>query len=287
MPRIGLQIASGSRGGVTMFRRSGLVRIAGLAFAAGCGGSASVDPPSRIYGEVHIHEFNGGAHPGALFVMTPVPTSATSGDSLFPAKTTSESGNCSLTLSWAVAEPDTFPRLVDGGLVRIRNGNTVSEVDLVFDGTASTYVPMPPLPPGIGIFTGGEQLLVSGAGAVAPTFAGSVAAPQPLVLTEPATLSIDPGADLSIRWVPGDAEQVDAALVVSTEDGRIATIDCVAPDQAGQLALPQMFVAQLPPRPRDLHLEVGREVVVTARGPGETGVLVHAGYVVSLDGHDP
>jgi len=264
-------------------------------FAVGvpaCGGAAASPSPSWLYGEVHVHEFSGGVHPGALFVARPVAASATSGDSLFPPATTMQSGSCSLTLS----SPETNAPLpgpiagglADAGLVRIAGGRGIAEVDLAVQLPEGSYLPTSRLPPGQPIFTGGETLRISGGGgAGAAAFAGSLAAPRPLTLTAPATLALADGADLPIAWVADHASRVTATLVVSTSDGRWAIIECDSPDEAGRVALPAALLAAMPAAPRDLQLEVSRDELAVAAGPSDSGVIIHAGYEASLDAHEP
>jgi hypothetical protein len=245
-----------------------------------------------LYGEVHVHEFASGVHPGALFVAQPVAASATSGDSLFPPATTTQSGSCALTLS----SPETnaplpgpiAAGLADAGVVRIAGGHGIAEVDLAVQLPEGSYLPTSRLPPGQPIFSGGETLRISGGGgASAAAFAGSLAAPRPLTLTAPATLALTGGADLPIAWVADHASRIDATLVVSTSDGRWAIVECESSDEAGQLALPAALLAAVPEAPRDLQLEVSRDQLGVAAGPSDTGVLIHAGYEASLDAHQP
>jgi hypothetical protein len=184
-------------------------------------------------------------------------------------------------------QPVTYPTLVGAGLIRIVNGHGIAEVDLTFDGAARTYLPIVPLPPDRGIFIGGETLTISAAGGAAGAFTGAIVAPRPLTLTGPATLAIADDQDLPITWVPDDATQIGATLVASTSDGRWTLVSCTSADAAGRLVLPKALLAQLPPAPRDLQLQVSRAQLGTASGPGDTGVLLHAGYTVTVDTHQP
>jgi hypothetical protein len=279
-----------------MERRSPGTLLGALAlFAVGsaaCAGAAAPPAPSSLYGEVHVHQFRGGVHPGALFVAPPVAASATRGDSLFPPATTLQSGRCTLTRSPAQGDaPLPGPiaaGLADAGLVRIVGGAGIAEVDLALRLPEGSYLPASPLPPGRPIFDGGETLRISGAGgASAAPFAGSLQAPRPLTLTAPAALALADGADLPIAWVADHASAVSATLVVSTSDGRWAIVACDSSDEAGQLALPAALLAALPPPPRDLQLEVSRDQIGVALGPVDTGVLIHAAYEVSLNAHQP
>jgi hypothetical protein len=55
----------------------------------------------------------------------------------------------------------------------------------------------------------------------------------------------------------------------------------------GALAFPPSLTAQLPPPPRDLALEVSRQVIVLVPGRADgEGVLLHAAYTLDLSGHE-
>jgi hypothetical protein len=276
-----------------MTSRAYLTFIAPIACAAACA-SHSSDPapamPSWLYGEVHVHEFSGGVHPGALFVAHPIAADKTSGDELFPSATTLQSKSCSLLLSastTAVEPTPPAPVMADAGLVRIKGGAGISEVDLLAHPPDRSYLPASLLPPGEPIFTGGEMLQFSGSGASAPAFAGALAAPRPLTLERPETPTLSDGEALVITWLPDHAARVSATLVASTTDGRWALVECDAADEDGELALPAELLAQVPAAPRDLQLEVSRDQLGVALGPPDSGVLIHAGYSVTLRAHQP
>ncbi|HZS41467.1 MAG TPA: hypothetical protein VFF06_31775 [Polyangia bacterium] len=253
------------------------------ALAAGCGsGAPAQQQNASLFGEVHVHGFPGGAHPGALFIARGVPASQADGDSLFPTVPARSDGACKLTLSTDPRDAP-WPPLVGAGNVRISGGGQVPELELVFDASTSTYRPSPPLPAGRGIFDGGELLTITAPGGDAPGFSGTIAAPMPIAVTS--GLEPPDGADVIVTWVPDHAERIDAALLASTSDGRWAMVECTAPDEGGSLTMPASLLAAMPAPPRDLELDVSRDRLGVARAQSGAGVLVHAGYEVALKAH--
>lgn len=275
----------------------GTARVASLCilFSAACG---SESPPElrAFYGEVHLHGFAAGAHLAALFVDSPVPRAAVHGDSILGSASLSVAhaadadlaeGTCTLTFPAACVPPCAPPTLVDAGRLHVTGGAGVERVELAFQAAQRTYQPVEPLPPGTPLFRGGEPLRVDGDGAVAPAFHGTVDAPEPLELLAPSALRLGDDA-LELRWAPARSTRIAIALVASTRDGRWAMIACTAGDAAGHLSIPAPLLAGLPAPPRDLQLEVSRDVIVHAPTdlPG-TGVIVHASHAVKRDGYEP
>jgi hypothetical protein len=251
--------------------------------AAGCGNSPQ-QASASLFGEVHVHGFAGGAHPAALFIARPVPSSQADGDDLFPPVTTRTEGDCKLTLqATEMAAAPSWPRLVDAGTVRIAGGAEQPDVELVFDAQQTTYRPSPPLEPGHGIFDGGETLHISAPGGDAPAFEGTIAAPVPIAVTS--GLEAPNGSDLIVTWIPDHAERVDATLLASTDSGHWAMIDCLAPDEGGRVTVPASLLAELPPPPRDLELDVSRDRLAVAHAADGSGVLMHTGFEVAIKAH--
>ena len=245
-------------------------------FCAACDGE-----PAALYGEVHVHGFAGGSHPGALFVASAVPASQASGDSILaepPALATA--GDCELAGPAAVGGAATQP--IDGGLVRISGGRGIGEVELAF--TSRGYLPSAPLSGPL--FVGGERLALSGAGAIAPAFTGELEAPRTLILLQPAAPAL-PDGDFVVAWVPDRATRIALTLVVSRSDGASAIVTCVADDAAGQVIVPARLLSFLPARPRDVQLIVSRDQLAAApSGRAGLGVKMHAGFETRLDWHE-
>ena len=261
------------------------VAIASLAaiVSAGC---SSKDPagalPRAFYGEVHVHGFAGGSHPGALFIAAAVPADQVDGDDILPAPPVDATvGSCRL-MTRSCADCPAPPPPIDGGGVHIKGGRGIADVELRFVG--GTYRPTVPL--GGALFEGGETLTIDGAGATAAGFRGTLAAPMPLVLTLPRSARLGDG-DFMVAWVPDRSTRVDVTLVVSTTDGRFATIECVGDDASGELAVPAALVARLPETPRDVQLLVSRDVIVAQPSDhGGLAVVTHAGFETALSWHE-
>jgi hypothetical protein len=261
-----------------------LVAVAALG-AAACGSGAS-PPVSRLYGEVHLHEFPGGTHPGALFVDEPVARATVRGDSVLPPTMapSARAGACELVESGAACPaPCRPPAFADAGRVRI-DGTRVP-VELALDRESASYLPTVPLAAGTLLFDGGEELIVRGDGAGAPGFAGEVRAPMPLTLRGPMPLTAADG--VLVSWAPDRSTAITITLVASTTDGRFAIVTCGAADADGALRVPDELIARLPAPPRDLQLQVSRDQIAYAPATvaGE-GVVLHAGYAVTESAHE-
>jgi hypothetical protein len=235
----------------------------------------SSPPIERLYGEVHVHAYANGVHPAALFVAQPLPAARASGESIF-GQDAPPLGSCVAGLAAGIGDL----RAVDAGKVDISGSQ---QVELRFDDGVRTYLPSAPLPPSL--FNGGERLHMSAAGAEAPAFDGQLTAPAPLELLSPLVLD---HADDEIRWRPGDATRIALILVASRSDGQWTAISCAAADRDGQITISPSLLAVLPPPPRDLQLQVSRDQIVRVAGarPGD-GVVLHAGWQVSLAGNEP
>ncbi len=263
----------------------GRAGIVAAALVGACNGSS---PVTMLYGEVHIHQFADGAHLSALFVRAPVAAASVPGDEILPLiPSTTSAGACTLTPLDAAKQPPA-PALVDDGTLHLVAADGSRTVELVWLQGTSSYAPITPLPLGAPVFAGGVRIAVDGAGAVMPAFSGAVVTPQPLMLTEPHALAIPAGGDLAITWPPAGGERVTVDLVVSRSDGASMLIECRAADADGTVAVPRALLDALPPRPRDLQLEVSRDDIVRApsRKSGQ-GVLLHAGFEVALAAHEP
>jgi hypothetical protein len=260
--------------------RVGLLASAWLCAVAGCDGA-----PSRLYGEVHVHQFRGGVHPAALFVATPVAAAAVRDDSVLPSALLPSrvEGSCQLILPAPCGAPcASGPTLADAGVVHIDGGRGLGAVELGL--TGDEYLPEPSLPPGASIFAGGERLRIHGDGGSAPAFAGELRAPLPLELTAPSTLALTGG--LRVEWKPDRAMRLRLSLVVSSSDGRYAIVRCDAPDPPGAFTFPPSLMSSFPEPPRDLSLEVWREEIVRAPARGDEGVLLHAAWQLKLEAHE-
>jgi hypothetical protein len=249
-----------------------------------CNGGSS--PPALLFGEVHIHQFADGAHLSALFVRTPIPAAAVPGDEILPASPPSmTAGACTL----ARLDPTTLPAPpppADAGDVHLVAADRT--VELAWRPPAG-YVPLTPVPLGAPLFSDGERVDVRGDGGAMPAFAGSVTTPPPLVLAAPRALAVPDVGDFAVAWTaaPGDA-RVTVDLVVSRADGAASLVECRVADADGAVRAARALLDALPPRPRDLQLEVSRDVIVRAgsRRSGQ-GVLLHAGYEAALAAHEP
>lgn len=256
-----------------------------VVLGGGCGrpaNGAMSGTPQSLYGEVHVHGFDGGSHPSALFVAAATPAARVDGDDIVaepPADAVA--GTCRLTLGSCSRCP-TQPPAIDGGTVHITGGRGIGDVELRF--TDGIYLPVQQI--GAVIFDGGETLTFDGDGATAPAFHGTLLAPAPLMMRVPPASRIGAG-DFVVGWVPDVSTRIDITLVASTSDGRIAIVECTADDAAGQTALPASLLSAMPPPPRDLQLLVSRDIIAfqpsVERG---LGVVTHAGFETVLRWHE-
>jgi hypothetical protein len=249
----------------------------------GCSGSSS---PTMLFGEVHIHQFADGAHLSALFVRAPVAASAVPGDEILPGTPPSlVMGTCTLTRLDPTMLPP-VPALADAGNVHLSGPNRV--VELAWRPPAG-YVPLTPLALGTEAFADGVRVDVSGDGGTMPAFSGSVNTPPALVLVQPHALAVGDAGDLTIAWTPapGDA-RITVDLVVSRADGASSLVECRVADSDGAVTIPRALLDGVPPRPRDLQLQVSRDDIVRApsRRSGQ-GVILHAGFEAALAAHEP
>jgi hypothetical protein len=228
----------------------------------------------RVYGEVHIHQFPGGAHPAALFVPRAARLTELS-DTLVPdGEAAATVGRCRLYL------PQNGPAIdaVDAGAVRVLGGSGIPQVVLQFLGAERGYQADSSFTMHQPVFAGGDILTFEGA-----EFRGTLRAPRPLELVGPA----EPfsSRDLQIRWRPGNGDRVLVTLAASRRDGAYAILKCAAADQAGGLALPASLMGKLPPPPRDLQLEVRRDAI--AHAASRDGVVIlHVSWAISRHGSD-
>jgi hypothetical protein len=262
------------------------MRAALIALAlTGCGNMSQPGPP-QLYGEVHIHGFTGGSHPGALFIGSPRPADRVRGDDVAddPPPSLASDGPCALyaTICATCADP---PPPIDGGPVHITGGLGIADVELAWISSQHTYLPSTPID--AAIFTGGEPLEVSASGAKAPGFRGSIVAPRPLALLAPASRPLLGSGDFRIAWAPDNGTRIDVVLIGSTGDGKAALIECIADDAGGQVTVPASLIAGLPAAPRDLQLEVSRDVIGSAASDSAgLSVLLHAGWETELSWHE-
>jgi hypothetical protein len=246
--------------------------------ACGCRSHGGV-----FVGEVHVHGFAGGVHPMALFVATPVAADRVDGDSIVSYGSARE-GRCVFTSS--LDPPHTPPDAVDAGALRILGGRGIDRVELAFN-PDNGYLPVGELPRRE-LFAGGEPLTFEADGGKAPAFRGTLVAPRPLEVVAPTAATLRLGADgLTVRWQPDRAERIGVALIASRRDGRWGVVRCWADDDAGAFSFPRDLIAKLPPRPRDLQLEITRnQIVRAASAVAGTGVLLHASFARKLDAHE-
>jgi hypothetical protein len=246
-----------------------------------CGGDAGL---SRIYGEVHVHSFSGGSHPGALFLATGAPAASVEGDSILPAAPPVASDGACTFSDGSCAGCVTPPPPVDAGPVHIRGGAGIADVELTFSAQQRTYLAVAAIDRSI--FDGGETLALDGDGAAAAAFHGTLIAPAPLQLTEPRNPGLGSG-DLEIAWIPGTASRVLISLVASTTDDRWSMVECTGDDSLGRVTVPASLLARFPAPPRDLQLGASRDQLTFAHSArAGDGVVLHAGFAVQVSWHE-
>jgi hypothetical protein len=261
-------------------------RVALLLLAAGCAETPA--PVDAVYGEVHVHLYDTGTHPSVLFVAQPIPLGEVEGDSVLrrvtlPARS---EGPCTLVLPSACPPPcGPSGMLADGGAVHLR-GDRGGTLDLTWHATLFSYQPTVIIPRGTVLFGAGETISVTGEGAQARPFSGSIVAVEPLVREAPAALPYPSGAPWRVSWQPAHAERIQIYLVASTGDGRFATITCNVPDEDGAFTIPSSLISSLPAPPRDLLLDVSRDQLAYASAGDNLGVILHSGSSLRIGGHE-
>lgn len=291
-------------------RLAGFLALAMLLVAmAGCGSDAgdhapaslgparpSSAPITKLVGEVHLHQFPLGAHGWAAFLpeekgvpieslahdelveLETVPTATLDGCTLYvqPTCTPSCTGR-TICLAPNVCTPFAPSELVDAGEVRVTGSREAPLIRLWFADAQSPYASDPPPGPRR-LFAGGERLQLAG-GSGDYAFDGAIVSPMAVVVTAPdfgAPLRLAVDAPLHVAWVSEASPHIVVTVSASSLDGRAATIRCSTSDN-GALDVPRAFMAALPPRPRDVRLEVERQddrFLPTVRAG--LGVYVHA-----------
>jgi hypothetical protein len=101
------------------------------------------------------------------------------------------------------------------------------------------------------LFSGGETLTVTAAGADVPAFTHTLVAPAKITITSPAKpasaspyLMIDRSAGFSVAWTGGGASTVQIALLGGT--GSNLDLSCHFPASAGSATIPASALAMLP-----------------------------------------
>lgn len=294
--------------------RTTLLALCGCAAACAPAGVGSGDagaplrlplePIDRFAGELHLHQFPAGGHAWAAFVAEAVPVARVHGDQLYSLDTavTATEGACQLwrrpicqpacTDGTFCIGPDTCTPLnpmkyIDGGAVHVTGSRIKDPIELWFVSGDSSYAADPP-PGAARLFAGDELLRIEG-GQGPTRLSGVIPAPAPVQLLEPAPegpLHLPSGDALHVRWDPGSAALVVAAISVSTASGDWGNIRCVGPD-SGRMTVPPSLMAGLPPPPRSNRFELERdnEVLLKTVTPG-LGMLAHAAYSAWINGED-
>jgi hypothetical protein len=229
-------------------------------------------------GEIHLHQYEAGAHLQVLFIDPPSPIAQTSFDSTLPNQiaplwtgdgcSVIPTGSCPTCMA---------PRPIDAGPVHIRG--LARPVDLAFDQAMAAYEEVVTaddlLPDGTRITVDGDGLA-----GVVPPFSTMLAMPERAEPTSTLDSGLDAGFEAS--WGPSGGDVKFRVLLNITPTGGTgapgAAIDCLADDATGHFTLPAGARALIPARPRVTQLEITRSRLVdVALGDGR-GVVVHGGF---------
>jgi hypothetical protein len=157
--------------------------------------------------------------------------------------TTTTVGACAVTVYTTLATTNSPPVDESAGMITVTGGS--QPVSLVPDATGK-YTSANG---GIDLFTGGEMITVTAAGATVPAFTATLVAPAPINLTAPAQptsgpLLVDRTKDLVFTWMNGG---VGTVMVSLAGTGGPASMSCTFPSAAGTGTIPQAALATLPP----------------------------------------
>jgi len=247
-----------------------------LLCAGACGGSAPVI--DRRIGEVHMHQYDTGAHLSVLFIAPGTPIARTSYDSALPSvqPLLYDAEGCTVySLSSCENGGCKVPDPIDGGPVAL--DGLPRAVNLSFDEQLGGYddltVDGPFLPGGM------KASIVAVGNAKVPAFTGHVQLPMPFSPTS--TLQSGIGSGLEIGWSPtkdGSIVQVLLSSVPMAGYSMVAT--CTVDETTGRYRVPDAILALLPPAPRQLQLEITRYRLVDIPVGDGAGVVMHGGYSV-------
>jgi hypothetical protein len=139
------------------------------------------------------------------------------------------------------------------------------------------------------LFAPGATISFSNAGGAGiPAVSGSVVAPSPIQILQPAnfdSLTSIPLSALTIAWVPGNA--TSATVVVMTHAGSISqSITCTVPDSAGSLTIPASLMSDLHANPSMMSLTVSRVASSIVSSAGK-GVHLYAASSRSRTNYNP
>lgn len=116
----------------------------------------------------------------------------------------------------------TAPPAVSAGAITITGAAEAITLTPAADHTYATFMASSPL------FSGGESITFSAAGADVPAFSASITTPAKTTITSPAKptpnapyLNINRTLDMTVRWTGGGSGQVQVALDSSNADHRI------------------------------------------------------------------
>lgn len=104
------------------------------------------------------------------------------------------------------------------------------------------------------LFEGGETLTLGASGdatAATPSFARTLTAPAPVVVTSPAmssssTMEIDRASELSVAWAQGSSTPSVSVSLTGQSTGRTVSVSCLYTGSAGRGVVPATTLAALP-----------------------------------------
>ncbi|MCU1283549.1 MAG: hypothetical protein JWM53_7095 [bacterium] len=288
------------------------ILLLALALALGaCSGSGGSDPPSladpRLIGELTLHELfpPNWTHAWAVFLdpSGPLPPANADAALTMVPKTTPAVGQCELITestctiqcpadtvchwgSCANAKP--LP-LVDAGLVHVTGGmGPSSPMSLAFAPPFGIYESTPPPGPAY-LFAGGEILDISfdGGGPI-PPIQTKLETPVWLDVTAPdlRAVHLPKAGALHVAWNGVHRTAIEFVLVVSSNTSGASVIVRCTLEDTGTFDLAPELIAQVPPPPRSVHLELSRLTRQLAPAGSNRSVLLHGGFTVAGNGTD-
>jgi hypothetical protein len=282
--------------------RSAAVAIA-FAFGA-CGSDESgVETSiggSRLIGELSLHELwpPDWTHAWGAFLdpSGPLPPADAESALLTLPEQTPAVGACEIITAatcdvpcpqdaacqWNRCVPRKPLRFVEAGMMHVTGGRgPLSPMSLGFDSENGLYDSAPAPGPGF-LFTGGEVLDITfDGGGPLPAMHAQFETPAPLEVASPdlQRLQLPVSGPLHLAWNPVHRTPLELVLSASKANSAPSIVRCTLEDNGAFDVAPEIL-AQLPPPPRSIHLELSRlNREAFSTGPNRA-VLIHGGFTL-------
>jgi hypothetical protein len=289
-------------------RSAAVALMLGLGACSGDGGSQKTSlADARLIGELTLHELlpPDWTHAWAAFLdpsgplapedaesaltMLPEPTPAVGACEIVTAATCNLQCPQDTICQWNRCVTTKPLRYIEAGMIHVSGGQgPLSPMSFTFGPEGGIYESAPPPGPGF-LFTGGEiiDILFDGSGPL-PAMHAQFESPAALEVTSPdlRALHLPKSGALHLAWNGVHRTALEFVLSVSSNTSSDASIvRCTLADD-GVFDVGPEILAQLPPPPRSIHLELSRlNRQVSPAGPNH-GILIHGGFTVGANGTD-